>query len=81
MACTNTKPRPSDEDVNQAVTCIKFDPLGMLKNHRNSEEDFLCILPLSLGWPNITIAVEWPLKPILFNSPYIQHLHSSFCLS
>ena len=26
--------------------------------------DFLCILPLSLGRPNITIAGKWPLNPI-----------------
>ena len=43
---------------------IEVYPLGTLKNHWNSKEDFICILPISLGRPNITIAVDWPLNPI-----------------
>ena len=56
----------SDGNVNRAVPCIRVYPLGTLKNHRNSKLDFLCILPLYMGRPNITIAVEWPLN--LFQS-------------
>ena len=33
-----------------------------LKNHRNLKVDFLCILPLSLGWPNITISCRVTVK-------------------
>ena len=35
-----------------------------VKNHRNTKVDFLCILPVSLGRPSITTAVEWPFNPI-----------------
>ena len=55
-------------DVNRAVPCIRGYPLGTLKDHINSKVDFICIIFLSLGRPNITITVEWPLKPIQFNS-------------
>ena len=58
---------------------------GTLKNHRNSKVDFLCVLPLSLGRPSITIAVEWPLKPNSINlvsslrrfkEYYVYNMHS-----
>ena len=71
--------RPSDGDVNRAVPCIRVYPLGTLKNHRNSKKvDFLCILPLSLGRPNITIAVEWPLNTIQFINKWIE-LSAVYC--
>ena len=53
--------------------------LSLSSGHLNSKVDFVCILPLSLGMPNITnitIAVEWPLTQ--FNQSFI---NTFFCYS
>ena len=39
---------------------LLLSALGTLKNHIISKVGFLCILPLSIGRPNITTYVEWP---------------------